>query len=63
MSVRVNVRMCKIMGTPIKLGVPTYATYANCQTLYELCRKRVSIIINLQLQISRCKLKTNKSVS
>ena len=33
MSVRVNVWMSKIMRTPIKVGVRTYATYANCRTL------------------------------
>ena len=31
MSVCVNVRMSKIMLTPIKVGVRTYATYANCR--------------------------------
>ena len=35
MSVRVNVRMSKIMRTPIKVGVSTYATYTNCRTLNE----------------------------
>ena len=34
MSVRVNVRTSKIMRTPIKVAVRTYATYANCRTLY-----------------------------
>ena len=29
MSVRVNVRMPKIMRTPMKVGVRTYAKYAN----------------------------------
>ena len=33
MSVRVNVRMSKIMRTPKKVGLRTYTTYANCQTL------------------------------
>ena len=33
MSVLVNVHMSKIMRTPIKLGVRTYAKYANCRTL------------------------------
>ena len=33
MSVRVNVRTSKIMCTPVKVGVRTYATYANCRTL------------------------------
>ena len=33
MSVSLNVRLSKIMCTPIKLGVCTYATYANRQTL------------------------------
>ena len=33
MGVRVNVRMFKIMCTPIKVRVRTYATYANCRTL------------------------------
>ena len=33
MSVRVNVRMFKIMLMPIKLGVRTYSTYANFWTL------------------------------
>ena len=33
MSVRLNVRLSKIMCTPIKLGVRTYATYTNRQTL------------------------------
>ena len=34
MSVRVNVHMSKSMRTHIKLGVLTYATYANGRTLY-----------------------------
>ena len=33
MSERINVHISKIMRTPIKLGVRTYATYANCRTL------------------------------
>ena len=33
MSERVNVRMSKIMPTPIKIGVHTYATYVNCRTI------------------------------
>ena len=33
MSVRVNVRMSQIICTLKKIGVRTYATYANCQTL------------------------------
>ena len=33
MSVSVNVRMFKTMRTPIKVGVRTYATCANCRTL------------------------------
>ena len=33
MSVLVNVHMSKIMLTPIKLGIRTYATYANYRTL------------------------------
>ena len=33
MSVSLNVRLSKIMCTPIKLGVRTYTTYANRQTL------------------------------
>ena len=33
MSGRVNVRMSKIMRTPIKVGVRTYATYDIYQTL------------------------------
>ena len=33
MSVRLNVHMSKIMRTLIKVGVHTYATYDNCQTL------------------------------
>ena len=32
-SERVNVPMSKIMYTPIKVGVGTYATYANCRNL------------------------------
>ena len=38
MSVRVNVCMSKIMLTPIKVGVGTYITYANCRTLTEEAR-------------------------
>ena len=30
MSILVNVRMFKIMRTPIKLGVRMYATYTSC---------------------------------
>ena len=33
MSVRLNLGMFKIMRTSIKVGVRTYATYANCRTL------------------------------
>ena len=33
MSVRVYVRMSKIMHMPIKVGVRTYAAHAICQTL------------------------------
>ena len=33
MSVRVKVRISKIMRTSIKVGVRTYATYTNCRTL------------------------------
>ena len=36
MSVRVNVRMSKVIHTPTKVGVLTYATYVNCQTLANL---------------------------
>ena len=32
---RVNVCMSKIMRMPTKVGVGTYATYANCQTLHQ----------------------------
>ena len=37
MSVRVNVRMSKIMRRPIKVGVRRYATYANGRTLHFRC--------------------------
>ena len=33
MSILVNVRISKIMGIPIKVGVPTYTTYTICPTL------------------------------
>ena len=33
MKERVNVRMSKIMRTPIKVGACTYATYANRRAL------------------------------
>ena len=33
MSKRVKVRMSKIMPTPIKIGVHTYAKYVNCRTI------------------------------
>ena len=33
MRAGVNVRMSNFMRTPIRLGVRTYVTYANCQTL------------------------------
>ena len=36
MSVRVNVRMSKIMRTLIKVAVRRYATYANYRTLRNL---------------------------
>ena len=32
-STRVNIRLSKIMHTPIKIGVRTNAMYDNCQTL------------------------------
>ena len=34
-SVHVNIHMSKIICSPIKVGVHTYATYANCQTLLD----------------------------
>ena len=34
MSIYGNVHMSKIMSMTIKVGIPMYATYANCQTLY-----------------------------
>ena len=33
MSVRVYVRMSKIMGMPIKVGICMYMLHANCQTM------------------------------
>ena len=33
MSVSVNVRKSKIMRTPVKIDVLTYAMYAKCRTL------------------------------
>ena len=33
MSIHINVRMSKIMHTPIKVGGCIYVTYANCRTL------------------------------
>ena len=36
MSVRVNIHISKFMRTSIKLGVRTYTTYGNCQTLSTL---------------------------
>ena len=33
MTIRVNIYTSKIMCTPIKVGVHTYAIYSNCQTL------------------------------
>ena len=35
MGVHLNVHMSKIMCTLIKVGIHTYAIYANCQTLGE----------------------------
>ena len=36
MSLRLNVHITKIMRTLTKVGVHTYATYANCRTLNKL---------------------------
>ena len=33
---RVNMRISKIMCTPVNVGVRTYATYANCRNLMVL---------------------------
>ena len=33
MSVRVHITMSKIMRTPVKVGICTYAAYASWQTL------------------------------
>ena len=44
MSVRVNVCMSNIMCAPIKLGIRTYATYANCRTLQNLVEKVLNFI-------------------
>ena len=33
MSIRLNIRMSKTMHTLIKVGISTYATYANCRTM------------------------------
>ena len=38
MSVRVNVRMSKIMRTPIKICARTHVTYATCRTLSATAR-------------------------
>ena len=57
MSVPVNVRMSKIMHTPIKIGVRTNMTWANCRTLpiifckvfeYEIL---VTLTISLHLDV------------
>ena len=42
MSVRVNVRMSKIMRTPKKVDVRTYTTYANCRILKKCENKNLS---------------------
>ena len=44
MSVRVKVRISKIMHTSVKVGVRAYATYANCQAL-----------LNDILYVNKCK--------
>ena len=46
MGVRVNVRMQKIMCTPIKVGVRTYATYANSRTVYGLIEEKTSSVLD-----------------
>ena len=57
MSVPVNVRMSKIMHTPIKIGVRTNMTWANCRNLpiifckvfeYEIL---VTLTISLHLDV------------
>ena len=51
MSVLLNVRMSKIMLTPIKLGASTYPTYTNCQTLSYIVILTVFFVI-LRLGLS-----------
>ena len=47
MNVRVNIRMSKIIHTPIKVGVHTYPTYVNRRTLLLLFFAKNSVYIPL----------------
>ena len=48
MSVLVNVRMPNIMRTPIKSGISTYATYANCRTLFNVYWQKRKLLVFFQ---------------
>ena len=53
MSVHVNIHMPRIMCMPINVGIPTYATYANCQmlSLFQYsCRPQAYNYIKKRLQ-------------
>ena len=43
MSARVNVRMSKIMCTPVKVFTRMYVTYANCRTLLAIILSEIVI--------------------
>ena len=45
MSVRVNVRISKIMCTPIKVGVRTYATYVRPCKEVKLTRETYTVVL------------------
>ena len=51
MRVHVSVRMTKIMRTPIKGGVPTYATNANCRTLIGVLKLWTEVLIVIKLKL------------
>ena len=48
MSVRVYVRMSKIMGMPIKVGICMYMLYANCQTMSHNNKSVLLLMIETQ---------------
>ena len=60
MSVRVKIHKSSIMRIPIKVGVRTCVTYANCRTLLSgICKKQVDRTLNFLFSRSMLGVRPN----